>query len=46
MEKVMTHTNQPISRRADPFDGKIAGALNTVTLVLAAVLLFVTLAPA
>lgn len=42
----MTRISQQISHRTNPFDGKIAGALNTVTLVLAAVLLFVTLAPA
>jgi hypothetical protein len=34
------------NHRSTPFDGKLAGALNTVTLMLAAVLLFVTLTPA
>lgn len=34
------------NHRSMTLDGKLAGALNTVTLVLAAVLLFVTLTPA
>jgi len=40
----MTRINQTTPRRS--IDGEIAGALNTVVLMLAAILLFVTLTPA